>query len=337
MERSSTSRAAVVYNPVKIERRRLNAIVERAASDAGWGSTLWLPTTPEDPGAGMARQAVSAGAKVVLAVGGDGTVRAVSEGLADSGVPIALVPQGTGNVLARNLQLRLTDLHGAVRLAFDGEETAVDLGLATLHREDGSTLQHAFTVMAGVGLDAEIMLHTSSLGKRFFGWIAYVSGAMRAMQRSGRIRTTISADDEPASLTRSKTVLVCNCGTLPGDLLLVPDADVADGKLDVLAISPRRLTDWIGIARRVLVEHRLRQTPGGRRIIELTGTRRLSTLLRRTGARVDIRMERAVPCELDGDLFGDVTRIETEARPGALRVRIPRGHRIHRGNAKREL
>ena len=92
-------RAAVIYNPVKADVARLRAAVAAAESSAGWAKSLWLATTIEEPGGGLAAQAVREGADVVLAAGGDGTVRFVGEALRNTGVPLALVPAGAVDVL----------------------------------------------------------------------------------------------------------------------------------------------------------------------------------------------------------------------------------------------
>ena len=97
---------AVVYHPRKVKLASLRRSVERAQQDAGWGETRWYPTTPDDAGQGHTRQAIEDGASVVAAAGGDGTVRAVAEALRGTDVPLALIPQGTGNLLARNLGAR---------------------------------------------------------------------------------------------------------------------------------------------------------------------------------------------------------------------------------------
>src|SRR4051812_27004958 len=102
--------AAVVYNPIKVDLDALRASVDAAAREAGWGESRWYETSEEDPGVGEAKQAVDEGAEIVLAPGGDGTIRAVAEGLHKTGVPIALLPSGTGNLLARNLDLALDNL-----------------------------------------------------------------------------------------------------------------------------------------------------------------------------------------------------------------------------------
>ena len=97
--------AAVVANPTKIEpntRQRIEAV----CTGLGWAEPLWLETTVEDPGTGQAKLAIEKGADVVLACGGDGTVRSVAEALAGTGVAMGLVPAGTGNLLARTVGTR---------------------------------------------------------------------------------------------------------------------------------------------------------------------------------------------------------------------------------------
>src|SRR5690606_1059326 len=126
----------------------LRAAVAEAEREAGWAESLWLETTVDDPGTGQARDAAAQGAEVVLAAGGDGTVRAVAEGLRGSDVALALLPSGTGNLLARNLDLTLNHLAESVTTAFTGKDRAIDLGVAELRREDGAIQTHAFLVMA---------------------------------------------------------------------------------------------------------------------------------------------------------------------------------------------
>src|ERR1700749_468447 len=89
------SRAAVVVNPTKLhDDEPFRKIVRLAMDDHGWDEPLWLETTPEDPGRGQAKSAVSAGAGLVLTCGGDGTVTACAEGIAGTGVPLATIPMG---------------------------------------------------------------------------------------------------------------------------------------------------------------------------------------------------------------------------------------------------
>src|SRR5580692_12360270 len=115
-----TLRAAVVANPVKLGHpERFRAAVRAAMAEHGWSEPLWLETTPADGGEGQARAAVQARADLVIACGGDGTVTACATGLVDSGVPLAVIPVGTGNILARNLGLPIALRH-ALTVALTG-------------------------------------------------------------------------------------------------------------------------------------------------------------------------------------------------------------------------
>lgn len=107
---TASKTAAVVYNPTKVDIAVLHAAISAAATAAGWAETSWYETSVDDVGQGVAAQALEAGVDLVIAAGGDGTVRAVVEAVRGSAVPVALLPSGTGNLLARNLHLTLDDL-----------------------------------------------------------------------------------------------------------------------------------------------------------------------------------------------------------------------------------
>ena len=125
----------------------------------------WLETTEDDPGAGQTRQALAAGADLVLVCGGDGTVAACAGALAGTGVPIGLVPTGTGNLLVRNLGLPL-DVPTALDQALGSSRRTIDL-----LESDG----RRFAVMAGLGFDAAMIRDTGEQAKARHGWAAYVA------------------------------------------------------------------------------------------------------------------------------------------------------------------
>ena len=154
---------AFVINRVLVpDHGRLSRSCRAAAEARGW-APLFLPTTREDHGTGLARHAAAAGAQLVFAVGGDGTVRACASALAGTGVRLAIVPRGTANLAARALGIPHR-LGAALAVGFGGHETAVDLG-----RADGAD----FTAMAGIGLDAAVVSATPRLRKLRLGWLAY--------------------------------------------------------------------------------------------------------------------------------------------------------------------
>ncbi|SDD60587.1 diacylglycerol/lipid kinase family protein [Auraticoccus monumenti] len=315
-------KAAVIYNPTKVELEVLQAAVEAAAQEAEWGETIWIETSAEDPGIAMAEQAVAQGAKMVLAAGGDGTIRAVAQGLLGSDVSLALLPLGTGNLLARNLDLKLDDVADAVATAFAGHDRTIDAGVARMRRADGSQEEHAFLVMAGLGLDAQMIEQTDEELKKKVGWLAYAQSLVKAARGGNRIRLRVSIDGGEARTRNVHTLLVGNCGSLPGNILLLPEADITDGRFDIVMLRPKGLFGWLQIWSKVLVENAIRHgTEVGRR---LQGSEKQIRALRYlTAEKVSVVLSEPEPIELDGDSFGEVKSFELDMRHEGLTVRVP--------------
>jgi YegS/Rv2252/BmrU family lipid kinase len=317
--------AAVVYNPVKIDVADLRPVLELTAVAEGWGETRWVATSVEDPGAGVTALLVSAGAAMVFAAGGDGTVRSVAEALAGTDVPLAILPSGTGNLLARNLDLPLSDVSRSVVLAFTGTTRRIDMGEVHIQRGDGSSDSHGFLVMAGVGIDARIMANTNAALKRAVGWFAYVDAGLREIPTSRPFRVRYRLDGRHEHSAHVSTVIVGNCGLLPGGIELLPEAAVDDGLLDVAVLQPKGIWGWVQLWRRVSWQNRaLRKSSIGRQIIEARqrgGRSKTITYLRSSGVTLTLDDQNEV--ELDGDDFGSAIAVRFTTRPGALAIRVP--------------
>lgn len=314
--------AAVVYNPIKVDLPKLKKSVNAAAKTAGWGRTLWLETDEHDFGAAATAKALAKGADVVMAAGGDGTVRAVAEGLRGSGVPIALLPSGTGNLLARNLDFSVTKLDETIAVAFADSERRIDLGIVELTREDGTVEEKAFLVMAGFGLDAKMMANTRPELKKAVGWLAYVDGGVRALAEIKPVELTFRINGGPERTIDVLTLLVGNCGALPGGLLLMPDALPDDGILDVVAIRPRGPFGWAKVWRKIAWENGvLRKSAVGRKIIDLS--RDVKDVRYNTGRLLEARLESAQEVELDGDEFGTAIKLRAWTDHLGLTVKVP--------------
>jgi diacylglycerol kinase family enzyme len=314
--------AAIVYNPIKVDLAALRKAVTAAERKAGWKRSLWLETSEEDPGGGQAKEAIAKGAAVVLAAGGDGTVRAVAEALSGTDTPLALLPSGTGNLLARNLELPLDDLEHSVETALTGDDRTIDVGTVEVERPDGSRATNTFLVMAGVGLDAQMIANTNPEQKKKVGWLAYVDAIARSLRRNHRIRLRYTVDGSPIQTMSAHTVLVGNCGALPGNILLLPDAKIDDGIFDLVALRPKGAIGWVQIWVKIVWENGvLRRSAVGRKLMGLS--KEVRTLRYLTGRSFVARFSRPEEYELDGDPFGKAVAIRVLVEPLALKVRVP--------------
>ncbi|MFT4135381.1 diacylglycerol/lipid kinase family protein [Microbacterium sp.] len=323
----SAGRAALVYNPTKVDKKALRADVRRLSNEAGWASPLYFETTVTDLGAGVARRALAAGADAVLVAGGDGTVRAVSEAMNGSGVPLTIVPSGTGNLLARNLRLPLYDRDLMIRTAFASRTRAIDVGVVRLTRADGANEERAFVVMGGIGLDAAMIANTSGDLKKRVGWVAYVDGAARSLVGAKPFPVIYQLPGHRMHRAQVQSILFANCGTLPAGLELIPEASVSDGQLDVAVFQPKGPLGWLLVWRRVAWDNSvLRRFRAGQRVLALRTKDNAVRYARGTG--IDVATQSAQPVQLDGDEFGAAVHVHCRVDHGGLLVTVPEGYRI---------
>lgn len=293
----SRRRAAVIYNPLKVP--DLEEMIERVRvymDGIGWDEPTWLATTVDDPGVGMCQLAVRDECDVVFVCGGDGTVMAGVSALAGCDVPLAILPMGTGNLLARNLDLPLDDEEECLRIGTSGRTRAIDVGAIEDRR---------FAVMAGIGFDAAIMRDARDGLKRVLGWPAYVVSGAKHLRGRG-VRVSITVDEEEPMQRRVRTVVVGNVGRLQGNIPLLPDAVADDGWLDVVVFSPRHVLDWARVAGRVLGRTRSRD----------------QRMERFRVRRVRVEAVTPQPRQLDGDVIDDSTTLDVHIEPRALKVRV---------------
>ena len=309
----SASRIGIVFNPSKIERAHLQkewtALASAAQGEAP--EVRWFETTPDDPGQGPAREALEAGCDVVVAAGGDGTVRAVSEVLAGSDARLAIVPQGTGNLLARNLGLPLGKVRPALARVFENEPRPIDVGW--VRTDDGD--ERAFVVMVGFGIDAQMLAETNDDLKDKAGWLAYVEAIGRALSSSDLVTVRVTADDGEPREVEAHTVLVGNCGAIQGGMTLFPDAKPDDGVLDLLVVSAQGAGQWLDALKSMVWDNGfMRLFQRDKQVTSTDGAQHAQA------STVRVELPEPRPFEIDGEQAGEVRWFEVRIQPGALAV-----------------
>jgi YegS/Rv2252/BmrU family lipid kinase len=275
--------------------------VEEGLERNGWSNTLWLETSAEDPGRAMTRRAVAEHVDLVIGAGGDGTIRYVADGLAHTGIPMGLIPAGTGNLLARNLDLPLEEVE-AVEVALGGQVRLLDLVRITV---DDRAPEH-FAVMAGIGVDAMIMDETNEDLKDKVGSAAYFVAAGKALGRLP-VRMTVQLDANRPVRRHAMLCVIGNVGRLRGNLALIPGASPDDGLLDLYIASPHRFRHWVKLALRLVTRRAKKDDQVDQHL----------------GKTVRIMIDGKDNYQLDGDVVGESTTLLAEIQPGALAICVP--------------
>lgn len=307
------SATVVVYNPAKIDESTLRSHVERYAPQSR--RIEWVETTPDDSGEAEAAAVSQPGVELVLVAGGDGTVRQIAAALAGLRIALGIIPTGTGNLLARNLRLDL-DLEASVKRAFNGERMLIDVCRAKLSRPDGTNERLGFVVMAGVGLDAQMIEYTDEGLKKRIGPLAYVSGIARSLRGGNRIKATYTVDGERTRSTRLHTLIFGNCGELINEIPLFPEARPDDGLLYAVGMAPRGPIGWVKIGLNLVANKvaRMRGRETDRAAVNF------ADLTYSEGQHAHVTFENPEIFEIDGDPVGEVIAVEIEVESGALKV-----------------
>ncbi len=252
----------------------------------------------DDLGA-VVRERLARGVALVIAAGGDGTVSAVADALAGSGTPMGILPMGTANVLARELEIPL-DVDAAARLLVDDHDVvAIDA-----MRVGG---RHYLT-QVGVGLDALMIRDTPTEQKKRLGKLAYLWAAARHLIGFQPRRFTLEIDGK-ATRRNASQVVVANVGTLgQPPFRWGPDIRVDDGTLDVFVSKARTILHYLVLAWHVV-----------------TRQHRADPNVRYYQARrsVAIATRHPVPVQADGEVIGE-TPVSVDVVPGAVHVIAPR-------------
>ena len=222
--RTGFVRLLIIYNPTAGQRRRRRfEAVLRALETQGAAITL-RPTTRRGDAEAFAREAASGGFDRVVAAGGDGTINEAINGLAGSGMALAIVPLGTANVLAAELGLggRPAEIAAAI---LRGTARPIALGRII-------TAEHArrFVMMAGIGFDAQVVAQVNPALKRLTGKFAYVIALLREMLRDPGLVFRVEVDGR---VYRAASVIVAKGHFYGGRFVACPEARLEEPALHV--------------------------------------------------------------------------------------------------------
>ena len=270
--------------------------LRRVLEEAGVDDPLWCEVPKCRKAPKQVKRALVEGAELIFAWGGDGTVQRCLDVLAGTGVPLAIVPAGTANLLATNLDIP-KDIEAAVEAGLRGAHRSIDVG-----RFNGER----FAVMAGAGLDAAMIQDADAGLKDRFGRIAYVwTGAQNITTKPFKAKIRIDGatwfDDE------TSCILVGNVGSLFGGIEAFDDARPDDGMLELGVVTAQSALEWTRtIARTAL------------------GTTAKSPFVQMTRAKtIEVKMNRKVLYELDGGDREKVKSFQIEVEPAAIEVCVP--------------
>ncbi len=260
-----------------------------------------VESTSVEDGLRIVRAAVASKCRAVVAAGGDGTIALALRGTAGSEVPVALLPFGTGNQLALNFGVPVS-LEDSVRVAVEGVEEKIDLGRIG---------DEYFALIAGAGLDAEVMASATSELKSRLGVLAYLVGGLKHVVTPSRTMYHIVADEQEIEVEASMVLLanagIIGAGGLPVELKVAPRTSFQDGLLDVAIFSPRHLPDMAAMLTRVVFQ-------------KYSGDDRMIFLQAR---KVTVESDPPVAAQIDGEPRGE-TPIVAEIVPLAGRILVPR-------------
>ncbi|MET0811712.1 MAG: diacylglycerol kinase, partial [Microbacterium sp.] len=199
--------------------------------------------------------------------------------------------------------------------ALSGETRSLDVGWVDVELEKGSE-RHAFVVMVGFGIDAQMIAETDDDLKDKAGWLAYVESLGRALDASDIVPFHITKDDEPARDEEGHTLLIANCGMIQGGITLLPDADPSDGELDYLVLSAEGVGQWVGTLKTMVWDNGLKKI-----LDKDADTTSTDAVNHGRAKKLEITLPEPRAFEIDGEEIGETRAFTVSIQPSAVRVR----------------
>jgi diacylglycerol kinase (ATP) len=270
--------------------------LRQTLADKGHARPIWYEVAGSRKAGKAVRRAVGKGATLLFVWGGDGMVQRCIDAIRGLDVAIAILPAGTGNLLATDLGIP-KDVEKAVEIGLHGERRKLDVGTVNGER---------FAAMAGSGFDATMIRDTSDVAKKDLGRLAYFRSSLRAI-RARSVRMKIRVDGAKWFKGKASCALIGNIGRVTGGVPVFGDASPFDGQLDIGVVTAKNGWEWL----RVFLEIAKGGDSG-------------SELLERTRAKkIDIKLRKKRPYEIDGGIRPPTRRLKVRIDAAAVTVCVP--------------
>ena len=293
-------RLLLVMNPAAGRRSpaRVEEAVRRSFDRRDIGATIDTALTRTGTDATSIARDARDRYDIVAAVGGDGTVRDVAAGLAGSETPLAIIPNGTANVLAADLGIPVRAGAAADLLRAGARTAPLDLG---------DVNGKPFVLNVGAGYAARLIIETPQSWKKRIGFLAYLPASVRATFAHDRAQTMIEIDGVRRYEGRVQMIFVANSGGIGGKAIQIADGvRYDDGMFTIAAFGPRSPLGTLVAFTQI----------AARRWSRITGAHYWE------GTVVSVACDPPLPIQVDGDGMG-TTPFTIHMRPAALRVIVP--------------
>ena len=262
----------------------------------GVSCPLWYEVKKSRRAPKYARRAAARGADVLFVWGGDGSVQRCIDAVAGTDTAVAILPAGTANLLAANLEIP-HDLAGAVQVGLHGDRRRLDTGSVNGER---------FMVMAGAGFDARMISEADRGAKDRLGRAAYIVTGVRNLA-TRRARATVKVDGKAFFHGKVSCVLAANVGKILGGVEAFPQAQPDDGRLELGVVTARNPVEWARTFGRLALGHP-EQSP----FAKIT-----------QGTKFRIRFDEKIRFELDGGARPASKKLRIKVHPGSVTVCVP--------------
>ena len=311
---------AFIINPSKPQAEAERLHIQEFCAAKGLDRIRFYDTQLDKDGRACAKEALADGADVVIAVGGDGTVRTVASAVSGTGHALGIIPIGTGNLFARNMGIPIGDVDAALLTATSHGSRHVDIGRLSLLDDRKADHGHAFLIIAGIGFDAAMIDDTNPNLKKNISWLAYFVGGIKNLFKpkyKGDVTILDANGERHTKLGLSfRTFMAGNCGQIPV-FSLMPNAVYDDGILDFEVIDTSGgILGWANLFGDVV-----HQTITGKAGSSPLSTN--STIDQIQGVSAEITLERPVLAQVDGDMLGRTKHIRFSVERRSLCVRVP--------------